>query len=101
MSSHVNAGLRHVLEVYPIAYVAMGVVAAWAFRRRRGAATVVAALAVCIVGEVVAARGDYIPFFNVIGRAAGPLELLGDANLDWGQDLKGLVAWQGEHPGVP
>ncbi|MFO7680023.1 MAG: phospholipid carrier-dependent glycosyltransferase [Chloroflexota bacterium] len=40
---------------------------------------------------------DYIPYFNAL---AGPAEtrwrVLSDSNLDWGQDLPALAAWQQE-----
>ena len=42
---------------------------------------------------------DYLPFFN--RAAGGPVAgrgLLADANLDWGQDVPALVAWQRAHP---
>jgi hypothetical protein len=45
---------------------------------------------------------DYIPFFNVAaGDARGGFHLLGDSNLDWGQDLKALAAWQRQHAEMP
>ena len=31
-------------------------------------------------------------------RPARRLKLLGDSNIDWGQDLKSLVAWRKDHP---
>jgi hypothetical protein len=42
---------------------------------------------------------DYIPFFNrAAGGSRGGFRLLGDSNLDWGQDLIGLAAWQKKNP---
>src|SRR6185436_15895222 len=38
-----------------------------------------------------------IAFFNVASRPYR-LTLLGDSNLDWGQDLPLLAAWQRAHP---
>jgi len=49
--------------------------------------------------ETFAAYPNFIPFFNVAagGWQNGP-NLLGDSNLDWGQDLPALAQWQREHP---
>ncbi len=52
------------------------------------------------VVESVAATPDFIPFFNVPSRVFGDggVSLLADSNLDWGQDLPALAAWQRENP---
>ncbi len=98
MTSHFDAGLRHFLPVYPFLIVGVAaVLGKWigdSMLRRR----VMMQLCAVLVIEVLSARPDYIGFFNWPCRAIGPIHLLGDANLDWGQDLKGLVAWQQEHP---
>ena len=50
--------------------------------------------------ESLAAFPNYIPFFNVAaGGYRGGIHLLGDSNLDWGQDLPLVAAWQRAHPG--
>jgi hypothetical protein len=47
----------------------------------------------------LAAFPDYLAFFNVAsGGERGGLHLLSDSNLDWGQDLPQLAAWQAAHP---
>lgn len=95
-----NIGLRHVLPFYPFLYVALGVLlsracATWP----RRAAVVAAVLAVALVGESLAAYPDYLSFFNVMaGGQRGGFHILGDSNLDWGQDLPALAEWQREHP---
>jgi hypothetical protein len=84
-------------------YVAAGCVAAYAARMwgRR------AVIALAIGGAVLAVESlsvfpNFIPFFNVAaGGARGGLALLGDSNLDWGQDLKLLAEWQRAHPERP
>src|SRR5438093_1002341 len=45
----------------------------------------------------LAAFPDYIAFFNALFRPSR-IALLGDSNLDWGQDLKSLAAWQRRNP---
>jgi hypothetical protein len=41
---------------------------------------------------------NYIAFFNAPAEWYGPMRLLGDSNLDWGQDLPLLADWQRQHP---
>ena len=45
---------------------------------------------------------DYLSFFNAAaGGSRGGIALLGDSNLDWGQDLKSLATWQQTHADTP
>jgi hypothetical protein len=48
--------------------------------------------------ETLSAYPNFIAFFNVPARGVGPLRLLSDSNLDWGQDLPLLERWRAEHP---
>ena len=68
------------------------------------AAPVGAVGAILLVGlatESLAAFPDYIPFFNIAaGGSRGGIRLLGDSNLDWGQDLLLLADWHRKHPDV-
>jgi hypothetical protein len=102
MRSNMNIGVRHVLPTYAFAYVACGVVAAHALRRwRRPVRLALAGLALALISETVAAAPDYIAFFNAAaGGPANGINLLGDSNLDWGQDLPALAAWQRKNPEV-
>jgi hypothetical protein len=100
--SNLNLGLRHLFPIYPYLYVSVGLAAAVALERwRRVARLIIAGLAVALAGETLLAFPDYIPFFNAAcGGSRGGLGLLSDSNLDWGQDLKLVAAWQREHPDV-
>jgi len=98
MAGNLNLGLRHVLPVYPFVFIAVGLAAASLWRRRpRAMRWTAGVLAAALAVESVAAFPDYIPFFNA---ACGPyrLHLLGDSNLDWGQDLPLLADWQHKNP---
>ncbi len=106
MRGSLNLGLRHVFPIYGLAYVGMavslarGLAAAAPFARR----ALIAASCLCAiatVAETAAAYPNYIGFFNLPAQAAGPLNLLSDSNIDWGQDLPLLAAWQKAHPSVP
>ncbi len=98
--SHLNIGIRHVLGLYPLAFVAIGwaVSSAWSVKKVRVSAGVFL-LWVCL--ETFANYPNYIPYFNVVANhTSGGIELLGDSNLDWGQDLPLLKHWQDGHPGT-
>jgi hypothetical protein len=101
MTANLNLGLRHILPVYPFVFVGIGVVTAAVIERWRAAGTVAATLlGLGLAIETLAAYPNFIPFFNAAaGGARGGFELLGDSNLDWGQDLKRLAQWQRENPG--
>ena len=100
LSTNLNLGLRHILPVYPYLYVALGWIFSLLWRARPTVATVTGGvIAVGLLFETVAAYPNYLAFFNTpSGGSRGGLQLLGDSNLDWGQDLKSLVQWQHEHP---
>lgn len=103
VSSNLNIGLRHVLPVYPWLFMGAALAVAWAWRWRRNVAAVVAgALGVGLAVESFAIAPDYLTFFNVAaGGQRGGLHRLGDSNLDWGQDLPAVAAWQQRNPDVP
>jgi hypothetical protein len=92
MRSNLNIGIRHMIPVYPLAFVVIGVV----LSRYRGLAT---GLLVVLAIECLAAYPDYIAHFNpAAGGPKGGMHILSDSNLDWGQDLPALAEWQAKHP---
>ncbi|HEY2587350.1 MAG TPA: hypothetical protein VGI81_16510 [Tepidisphaeraceae bacterium] len=103
ITGNLNLGIRHLLPIYSFAFIAAGVaLAKWRARRPRAAAWVAALLGVGLAIETLAAFPNYIPFFNLaVGGSRGGLALLGDSNIDWGGQLKQLVAWQHAHPDRP
>lgn len=102
MKGNLNLGLRHVLGIYPFLFVAAGVVTAKLWRVKPSSfGPVLAALGVALAAETTMAYPNYIPFFNTVaGGSQGGLWLLGDSNLDWGQDLPSLAQWQQKHPEI-
>jgi hypothetical protein len=104
MSSNLNIGLRHVLGIYPFVFIAIGCVAASIWRKRnRKSQVAIVAMGVILAVESLSAFPNFIPYFNVIASNApgGKLALLGDSNLDWGQDLPLLAKWQHQNPRTP
>jgi len=93
-----TVGIRHLLPVYPYLFIGCGMVVAtvWNARSARG---VIWVLAIGLLIESLSTFPNYIPFFNIFaGGSRGGLRLLSDSNLDWGQDLPLLAAWQRQHP---
>jgi 4-amino-4-deoxy-L-arabinose transferase-like glycosyltransferase len=88
----INAGVRHVLHLYPLLaiYAGAGAVALFRAGRRRSAAR---ALAAVLVGWLLTtparAAPDHMAWFNVLGGRS-PENVLLDSDLDWGQDLHRL-----------
>jgi Dolichyl-phosphate-mannose-protein mannosyltransferase len=96
MTVRINIGVRHVLPIYPflIMLAALAIHHLWARGRRY---LVAAAVGLCAM-EAGTAYPHTLAFFNVLaGGPSGGIAYLGDSNLDWGQDLKGLKSWMDEH----
>ncbi|CAN5480323.1 phospholipid carrier-dependent glycosyltransferase [soil metagenome] len=100
LTARLNLGVRHILPIVPFLFI-------WASVTIANARTVlprfiVASLAILGAGlmvESIAAAPNYIAYFNVAaGGSRGGFKLLGDSNLDWGQDLFLLRQWQHENP---
>ena len=91
--SPINVGVRHILPLYPL-------LAIWASSslapRAKGESRIWAILALLLIGwhgvESLRAHPDYLPYFNQIARGR-EYEILGDSNLDWGQDLHRLARY--------
>ncbi len=100
LQARLNIGIRHLFPVYIFIYVWIGSAAGYAWRQLgRGARWIILGLAAALAIETASAYPDFIPFFNAAcGGARGGLNLLGDSNLDWGQNLPLLARWQRAHP---
>jgi hypothetical protein len=100
MHSGFDLGIRHIFPVYPFLYIFLGVIAARATGRfGKPVIAILGILALALAVETFAAFPDYIPFFNVAaGGSRGGARLLGDSNIDWGQELPDLARWQADHP---
>jgi hypothetical protein len=99
LTAAVNVGLRHLFPVFPFLDVFIGIAAARTWRSGGGGKWLVGILAAALAVETLAAYPDFISFFNIAcGGERGGLALLGDSNLDWGQDLPLLAQWQRQHP---
>lgn len=105
-TSHLNIGVRHVLPLFPPMYVAAGVLMARGLRLWSPAKVWVPLAMTGLAVETLVAFPNYLPFFNLpSGGTRGGIDLLGDSNLDWGQDLPALSRWYADwrktHPTEP
>jgi hypothetical protein len=100
LTTNLNLGLRHVLPVYPFIFIGLGVGMAMLLSRAPAVGgSICGALILGLIVESATAYPNYLAFFNAFcGGTTGGLKLLGDSNLDWGQDLPALAQWQKEHP---
>jgi hypothetical protein len=102
MSSHVNLGLRHVFPIYLPLFALTGLAMSKLWNSRPAVALLAGVLVIFgLAGESLPSYPNFIPFFNVFASGShGGLRLLSDSNLDWGQDLPLLAAWQRSHSDV-
>jgi hypothetical protein len=103
LRTNLNLGVRHVLPLYPFIFIASAIIFARAWQASRRLTSVVAAILLLLLAlESLTTWPNYIAFFNYpAGGSRGGIRLLGDSNLDWGQDLPLLGKWQKEHPDRP
>src|SRR5262249_11687693 len=100
MFNHINIGHRHILPIYPFLIVfASKIARAWQPPRAKRLAALMACLLAWNMVETALVYPHFLAYFNEIaGGPANGYRWLTDSNLDWGQDLKGLAAYQREHP---
>lgn len=100
MTSDYDHGLRSLLPIFPMIYICVAVAFARSLQAWPRVSKIIGILIACgLAAESLSAYPNFIPFFNIAaGGSRGGLALLGDSNLDWGQDLPLLVNWQHAHP---
>jgi len=88
-----NLGVRYVLPMFPLLFIATGRL--WVAGGRVRVTAL--ALAGLLVVENLLCAPRYLTFFNAGGRSLGGYAALNDSNFDWGQGLVDLRAWMREH----
>ncbi len=92
--SRINIGLRHVLPIYPLLFVAASRAATFRFRRAWLApALLTLALAWTAIASLWIAPHQLAYFNELVGGPRNGHLYLNDSNIDWGQDLKGLARY--------
>jgi hypothetical protein len=89
MASRIDAGVRHILPIYPFAAVLAGFAVVEGIRWRRDVGLLAIILAIAVFAESWQAHPDYLSHFNLLaGRH--PERILAESDLDLGQDLHRL-----------
>jgi len=92
LGSRLNIGQRHLLPVYPAAFILAGAAGDWLPGRPRWMAGLVLAALGWQAVDSLSIRPDYLAYFSpVCGGPDQGYRHLVDSSLDWGQDLPGLA----------
>ena len=89
MPANINAGVRHVLPIYPLLAItaAAGAVAMWRSRRMTAVSrAVLVSLFAWLSVATIRAHPDHLAYFNEFAGSR-PEYIFVDSDLDWGQDL--------------
>jgi hypothetical protein len=94
-----NIGHRHLLPLYPFAFVLAGAAGAWLPRRlgRAGALALAALLGWYAWGTLRVHPHELAYFNEAVGGPANGWRVLVDSSLDWGQDLSRVEPWMRGH----
>jgi hypothetical protein len=92
IAAKIDIGIRHILPVYPFLFVLASRLATVHFCRW-GARLMVAALVLTAISSLRIAPHQLAYFNEFVGGPEQGYRYLGDSNLDWGQDLKGVKAY--------
>jgi hypothetical protein len=97
-----NIGFRHVLPIYPVAYVLCGALAFVWVQRRPLAQAAIGLLLLWHISGPFSIYPHYLAYFSpVAGGPSQGYQRLVDSSLDWGMDLPGLKRWLDLHdPGA-
>lgn len=84
----INIGIRHIFPIFPFLFIALGLVAT-EWKKLFWTMIVIQAIITLLIAP------HFLSYFSeIIGGSANGYKYLLDSNLDWGQDLKGFVAYQ-------
>lgn len=89
-----NIGFRHILPIFP--FIWLLIVWGWQLWRGRWVRGVAILLLGWYAVDSILQAPDYISYFNVVSRGSAET-ILGDSNIDWGQDFWQLLDYAKEH----
>ncbi len=96
LTSSLNIGYRYLLPILPFLFLFTAVTLSrlrWRTSVDGEIGILFAAIWLFIIA--VTTWPNYIPFFNLLADGRG-WQILSDSNVDWGQDLPALAAWQSQ-----
>jgi hypothetical protein len=97
MTTRLNIGDRYVLPVYPFLLIVCAVFYETVRAHRAGVVAVVALIAIQ-AADAARYAPDYLSYLNPVVPSERGYQWLSDSNLDWGQGLIALRAYQRAHP---
>jgi hypothetical protein len=100
-ASKINLGVRYILPIFPFIYTLIPLAMHYYYSSRKVSSVRTFALScviVWILSSTIRTHPSYLSYFNeLIGNQRNADKYLIDSNLDWGQDLRRLVAWVNEN----
>ncbi|MFC1838820.1 glycosyltransferase family 39 protein [Thermodesulfobacteriota bacterium] len=98
--SHIYIGIRFLFPVFPLVFIAAGIIGGSSLLTRKRIKYFIAAVILSCIVSVVFSYPNYISYFNIFsGGSSRGHEWLIDSNLDWGQDLPKLKEYM-ENNGI-
>ena len=95
-----NIGVRHVLPLYALAAVLAGAGVAALTPLSRGWKWACSILVMAHVASALCALPSPLAYANEAwGGSSNTYKILNDSNVDWGQQLYQVKAWEDKHPG--
>lgn len=89
--SHIYIGIRFLLPVFPLIFLAAGIIGESSLLTRKKIKCFIAAIIISCFVSVIYSYPNYVSYFNFIsGGPSKGHEWLIDSNIDWGQDLPEL-----------
>jgi len=86
-----NYGIKYILPAFPFMFVYISKIVRIKALRRRGFKVILAVLCIWYCYSSASIYPHYLSYFNeLVGGPDNGYKYLIDANIDWGQDLKGL-----------
>lgn len=94
MMTGLNIGYRHILPILPLLYICCsGLVSQINVFYSSRFRYALAVLGVILLGDLFRTHPHYINYFNMFVAQDRKWGILGDSNIDWGQDLYRLNDW--------
>ncbi len=107
ITGNLNIGFRHLFPILPFAYILTAKVIMDFCKNRKQPATKITFLSIVfifsslLIIETITTFPYYMSYFNqVAGGPKNGYRYATDSNADWGQDLKRLQTFLGEHPEI-
>ena len=96
---HVNLGVRRVLPALPFLFLFAGRLLSGEVRLRTLRLIVASLMIAWMAAEALRIYPHHLAYFNsIVGGPERGASYLDDSNIDWGQDLPALAAWQEGEP---